>query len=44
MLALQWEPKIIVAVLMCSAGKLNKFEVVDWVGRTTKYLRWWDVC
>lgn len=28
---------------MYLAGKLSKFEVVDWVGRQPKHLRWWDM-
>jgi hypothetical protein len=28
---------------MYLAGKLSKFEVVDWSGRTAKHLRWWDM-
>ncbi|XP_066258151.1 cyclin-K [Euwallacea similis] len=42
-LSLQWEPEIIAVALMYLAGKLSKFEVVDWVGRTAKHLRWWDM-
>lgn len=42
-LALQWEPEILAVALMYLAGKLSKFEVVDWVGRTSKHLRWWDM-
>ncbi|KAJ8962390.1 hypothetical protein NQ318_018374 [Aromia moschata] len=42
-LALQWEPEIIAVALMYLAGKLSKFEVVDWIGRTAKHLRWWDM-
>ncbi|KAL3280130.1 hypothetical protein HHI36_017634 [Cryptolaemus montrouzieri] len=42
-LALQWEPEIIAVALMYLAGKLSKFEVLDWSGRTPKHLRWWDV-
>lgn len=42
-LALQWEPEIIAVALMYLAGKLSQFEVIDWVGRTTKHLRWWDM-
>ncbi|GJQ88229.1 CycK [Trypoxylus dichotomus] len=42
-LALQWEPEIIAVALMYLAGKLSQFEVVDWVGRTAKHLRWWDM-
>lgn len=28
---------------MYLAGKLSKFEVVDWIGRQSKHLRWWDM-
>ncbi|CAG9822433.1 unnamed protein product [Phaedon cochleariae] len=42
-LALQWEPEIIAVALMYLAGKLSKFEVVDWMGRNTKHCRWWDM-
>ncbi|KAL0129812.1 hypothetical protein PUN28_001812 [Cardiocondyla obscurior] len=42
-LSLQWEPEIIAVALMYLAGKLSKFDVVDWVGRQTKHLRWWDM-
>lgn len=28
---------------MYLAGKLSKFEVVDWNGRQPKHLRWWDM-
>ena len=42
-LSLQWEPEIIAVALMYLAGKLSKFEVVDWNGRQTKHLRWWDM-
>lgn len=42
-LALQWEPEIIAVALMYLAGKLSQFEVIDWVGRTPKHLRWWDM-
>ena len=28
---------------MYLAGKLSKFEVVDWNGRLPKHLRWWDM-
>lgn len=42
-LALQWEPEIIAVALMYLAGKLSQFEVIDWVGRTAKHLRWWDM-
>ncbi|XP_058802144.1 cyclin-K isoform X2 [Phymastichus coffea] len=42
-LSLQWEPEIIAVALMYLAGKLSKFEVVDWQGRTQKHYRWWDM-
>ncbi|XP_065169975.1 cyclin-K [Atheta coriaria] len=42
-LTLQWEPEIIAVALMYLAGKLSQFEVIDWIGRTTKHLRWWDM-
>ncbi|KAL1492028.1 hypothetical protein ABEB36_012532 [Hypothenemus hampei] len=42
-LCLQWEPEIIAVALMYLAGKLSKFEVMDWVGRASKHLRWWDM-
>lgn len=42
-LSLQWEPEVIAVALMYLAGKLSKFEVVDWVGRTAKHLFWWDM-
>lgn len=42
-LSLQWEPEIIAVALMYFAGKLNKFDVVDWNGRQEKHLRWWDM-
>ncbi|XP_076059288.1 cyclin K isoform X2 [Oratosquilla oratoria] len=42
-LSLQWEPEIIAIALMYLAGKLSKFDVVDWVGRTPKHQRWWDM-
>lgn len=28
---------------MYLAGKLSKFEVLDWNGRQPKHLRWWDM-
>ena len=28
---------------MYLAGKLSKFEVTDWVGRTPKQSRWWEL-
>ncbi|XP_012283995.1 cyclin-K [Orussus abietinus] len=42
-LSLQWEPEIIAVALMYLAGKLRKFEVLDWNGRQPKHLRWWDM-
>ncbi|KAF6205153.1 hypothetical protein GE061_019320 [Apolygus lucorum] len=42
-LCLQWEPEVIAVALMYLAGKLSKFEVMDWTGRTPKHLRWWDM-
>lgn len=42
-LSLQWEPEIIAVALMYLAGKLSKFEVLDWNGRQPKHLRWWDM-
>ncbi|XP_042234593.1 cyclin-K-like isoform X2 [Homarus americanus] len=42
-LCLQWEPEIIAIALMYLAGKLSKFEVTDWNGRTPKHQRWWDM-
>uniref|UniRef100_T1IFT7 Cyclin-K n=1 Tax=Rhodnius prolixus TaxID=13249 RepID=T1IFT7_RHOPR len=42
-LCLQWEPEVIAVALMYLAGKLSKFEVLDWSGRQPKHLRWWDM-
>ncbi|CAK1541939.1 unnamed protein product [Leptosia nina] len=42
-LCLQWEPEVIAVALMFLAGKLSKFEVVDWNGRTSKHNAWWDM-
>lgn len=42
-LCLQWEPEIIGIALMYLAGKLSKFEVNDWNGRTSKHNHWWDM-
>ncbi|KAJ8674042.1 hypothetical protein QAD02_005304 [Eretmocerus hayati] len=42
-LSLQWEPEVIAVALMYLAGKLSKFDVVDWIGRQSKHLRWWDM-
>ncbi|GBN54471.1 Cyclin-K [Araneus ventricosus] len=42
-LCLQFEPEVIAIALMYLAGKLSKFEVVDWVGRTPRHTHWWDI-
>ncbi len=42
-LSLQWEPEVIAVALMYLAGKLSKFDVLDWAGRQSKHLRWWDM-
>lgn len=42
-LCLQWEPEVIAVALMFLAGKLSKFEVLDWNGRNTKHSAWWDM-
>ncbi|KAG8192900.1 hypothetical protein JTE90_025609 [Oedothorax gibbosus] len=42
-LCLQFEPEVIAIALMYLAGKLSKFEVVDWVGRTSRHSHWWDM-
>ncbi|KAJ2950858.1 hypothetical protein O0L34_g5217 [Tuta absoluta] len=42
-LCLQWEPEVIAVALMFLAGKLSKFEVVDWNGRMPKHTAWWDM-
>ncbi|XP_063381674.1 cyclin-K [Cydia fagiglandana] len=42
-LCLQWEPEVIAVALMFLAGKLSKFEVVDWNGRIPKHTAWWDM-
>lgn len=42
-LCLQWEPEVIAIALVYLAGKLSKFEVVNWVGRKPHHLRWWDM-
>jgi hypothetical protein len=42
-LCLQWEPEIVAIALMHLAGKLSKFEVMDWNGRTSDHFRWWDM-
>lgn len=40
---LQWEPEIIAVALIHLASKLSKFSVVDWSGRQSHHLRWWDM-
>nr|XP_049703629.1 cyclin-K isoform X1 [Helicoverpa armigera] len=42
-LCLQWEPEVIAVALMFLAGKLSKFEVLDWNGRNPKHTAWWDM-
>lgn len=42
-LCLQWEPEVVAIALIYLAGKLSKFEVTDWVGRTSRHQRWWEV-
>jgi hypothetical protein len=42
-LCLQWEPEIVAIALMHLAGKLSKFDVADWVGRSSDHYRWWDM-
>ncbi|XP_026319323.1 cyclin-K [Hyposmocoma kahamanoa] len=42
-LCLQWEPEVIAVALMFLAGKLSKFEVMDWNGRTPRHTAWWDM-
>ncbi|GBP83094.1 2-oxoisovalerate dehydrogenase subunit alpha, mitochondrial [Eumeta japonica] len=42
-LCLQWEPEVIAVALMFLAGKLSKFEVVDWNGRMPAHNAWWDM-
>lgn len=42
-MCLQWEPEVIAIALMYLAGKLSKFEVVDWNGRIPKHKHWWDM-
>ncbi|XP_065309719.1 cyclin-K isoform X2 [Dermacentor albipictus] len=42
-LCLQWEPEVVAIALVYLAGKLSKFEVTDWVGRTSRHQRWWEV-
>ncbi|XP_034829234.1 cyclin-K [Maniola hyperantus] len=42
-LCLQWEPEVIAVALMFLAGKLSKFEVMDWNGRVPKHTAWWDM-
>ena len=42
-MCLQWEPEVIAVALMFLAGKLSKFEVIDWNGRNPKHNAWWDM-
>ncbi|CAG9562288.1 unnamed protein product [Danaus chrysippus] len=42
-LCLQWEPEVIAVALLFLAGKLSKFEVADWNGRSAKHTAWWDM-
>lgn len=42
-LCLQWEPEVIAVALMFLAGKLSKFEVMDWNGRVPRHNAWWDM-
>lgn len=41
-LCLQWEPEIIAIALFFLAGKLSRFDVLDWEGRLPHHRRWWD--
>lgn len=34
---------MIAVALMFLAGKLSKFEVIDWNGRNPKHSAWWDM-
>lgn len=34
---------MIAVALMFLAGKLSKFEVIDWNGRNPKHNAWWDM-
>ena len=42
-ISLQWEPEVIAIALMFLAGKLTKFDVDDWEGRTKEHKKWWDM-
>ncbi|XP_043476768.1 cyclin-K-like isoform X2 [Leptopilina heterotoma] len=42
-LCLQWEPEIIAVALIYLAGRLSRFEVVDWNGKQPKHLKWWNM-
>ncbi|GIY28082.1 cyclin-K, partial [Caerostris extrusa] len=42
-LCLQFEPEVIAIAVMYLAGKLSKFEVVDWNDRTPLQKHWWDI-
>ncbi|XP_014675901.1 PREDICTED: cyclin-K-like [Priapulus caudatus] len=41
-LCLHWEPEIIAIALMYLASRLCKLEITDWVGKTSKQVKWWD--
>jgi len=41
-LCLQWEPEIVAIAVMYLAVKLSKFEVKDWINRSSKQVHWWD--
>lgn len=43
MLSLQWEPEIIAISLMYLAGRMSKFDIVDWHNRkNVPNEHWWD--
>ncbi|CAG0891773.1 unnamed protein product, partial [Darwinula stevensoni] len=42
-LCLQWEPEIIAIAMIYLACKLCKFDAGDWIGKTPKQTRWWDM-
>lgn len=42
-LCLQWEPEVIAVAFLYLSAKLNQLEINDWIGRTSKHLRWWDL-
>lgn len=42
-LSLQWEPEIIAVSLMYLGTRLNKFEIVDWIGKVPgAKQKWWE--